>query len=200
MIGNAHNNTNNNRSSRGNAKFTLLTFNEVISLPLVTPGLHHRIHSSTLEFSSNNQMGSTTRRSDLRNVSKISSLSAVSIAWDLNYQGFIRWLLSNFQDCKMWVKVRNALGPSVKIQFGVPQASVLGTFLYTAFIESIDFDINHVKVWSLEMIWPSLKPFRKINYLRTYDHIRRKRQNLFSKCLVGIHIEWNASFFDINDP
>lgn len=40
----------------------------------------------------------------------------------------------------------NALGPSVKIQFGVPQGSVLGMFLYTAFMESIDFDINHVKV------------------------------------------------------
>ena len=59
--------------------------------------------------------------------------------------GFLRWLLSYLQSRSMRVKVKNVLGHSVAIPSGVPQGSVLGPFLFSAFMGSIDFSSEHVK-------------------------------------------------------
>ena len=59
--------------------------------------------------------------------------------------GFLKWLLSYLSSRSMRVKIMNTLGPLVAIQSGVPQGSVLGPFLFTAFMGSIDFSKSNTK-------------------------------------------------------
>lgn len=59
--------------------------------------------------------------------------------------GFLCWLLSYLSDRIMNVKVMNNLGPPVSIPSGVPQGSVLGPFLFAAFMGSISFSFSNVR-------------------------------------------------------
>jgi hypothetical protein len=59
--------------------------------------------------------------------------------------GFLLWLLSYLRSRTMRVKIMNALGPSAPICSGVPQGSVLGPFLFTAYMGSIDFSGSNIQ-------------------------------------------------------
>ena len=58
--------------------------------------------------------------------------------------GFLGWLTSYLTSRQFRVKTKGALGPLVKIQSGVPQGSVLGPYLFAAFMGCIDFDVYNV--------------------------------------------------------
>ena len=59
--------------------------------------------------------------------------------------GFLRWLQSYLSFRSMRVKVMNTFGPVFDIPSGVPQGSVLGPFLFAAFMGAVDFShINNV--------------------------------------------------------
>jgi hypothetical protein len=59
--------------------------------------------------------------------------------------GFLQWLCSYLSSRTMCVKISNNFGPIVKIPSGVPQGSVLGPFLFAAYMGSINFDKINVK-------------------------------------------------------
>lgn len=59
--------------------------------------------------------------------------------------GFLRWLCSYLFSRSMCVKIHDSFGPRVTIPSGVPQGSVLGPFLFAAFMGSIDFCHLNVK-------------------------------------------------------
>lgn len=59
--------------------------------------------------------------------------------------GFLRWLCSYLSSRSMSVKVLNNFGPVVSVPSGVPQGSVLGPFLFAAFMGSINFSVENVK-------------------------------------------------------
>lgn len=59
--------------------------------------------------------------------------------------GFLLWLLSYLRSRTMRVKIMNFLGPTVPISSGVPQGSVLGPSLFTAYMGSIDFSCSNIK-------------------------------------------------------
>ena len=62
--------------------------------------------------------------------------------------GFLRWLSSYLYSRTMCVKIRDNIGPSVIIPSGVPQGSVLGPFLFAAFMGSVNFchlNVNCIK-------------------------------------------------------
>lgn len=59
--------------------------------------------------------------------------------------GCLRWLYSYLISRTMCVKIHDVLGPIVTIPSGVPQGSVLGPFLFAAFMGSIHFDHLNVE-------------------------------------------------------
>ena len=58
--------------------------------------------------------------------------------------GFLHWLLSYLSDRTFKVKICNHFGPTIKACSGVPQGSVLGPFLFAAFMGSFSFDKENV--------------------------------------------------------
>ena len=58
--------------------------------------------------------------------------------------GFLRWLFSYLQERSFSVKVCNRFGPITTSRSGVPQGSVLGPFLFAAFMGSIELDYPNV--------------------------------------------------------
>ena len=57
--------------------------------------------------------------------------------------GFLKWLSSYLSSRTMCVKILNSFGPIVEIPSGVPQGSVLGPFLFAAYMGSVNFcEIN----------------------------------------------------------
>ena len=57
--------------------------------------------------------------------------------------GFLQWLLSYLSCRNIRVKLMDSYGPLVSVPSGVPQVSVLGPYLFAAFIGCIDFcDVN----------------------------------------------------------
>ena len=58
--------------------------------------------------------------------------------------GFLSWLLSYLKHRSFCVKICNRLGPIVEIHSGVPQGSVLGPFLFAAYMGSLSFSALHV--------------------------------------------------------
>ena len=59
--------------------------------------------------------------------------------------GFLKWLRSYLCSRTMRVMVLNSLGPIVDVPSGVPQGSVLGPFLFAAFMGSVNFSNMNVK-------------------------------------------------------
>ena len=59
--------------------------------------------------------------------------------------GFLCWLRSYLCSRSMRVKLMNTYGPVVNIPSGVPQGSVLGPFLFAAFMGSINFSGVNLK-------------------------------------------------------
>lgn len=58
--------------------------------------------------------------------------------------GFLRWLASYLSSRTLCVRVKNHCGPVFEIPSGVPQGSVLGPFLFAAFMGSFDFNDSNV--------------------------------------------------------
>lgn len=54
-------------------------------------------------------------------------------------------VIAYLRSSSMRIKVKNVLGPRVAIHSGVLQGSVFGPFLFSTFIGSIDFSLQHVK-------------------------------------------------------
>ena len=86
--------------------------------------------------------------------------------------GFLRWLLSYLSSRSMRVKIMNVLGPHVAIQSGVPQGSVLGPFLFSAFMGSIDFPNDNAK---------SIKYADDVSIIETVPHHQQSSVTL-DKC------------------
>lgn len=59
-------------------------------------------------------------------------------------QGFLRWLASYLTDRQFRIKIKGCLGQSTNIPSGVPQGSVLGPYLFAAFMGSLNFDSSTV--------------------------------------------------------
>ena len=59
--------------------------------------------------------------------------------------GFLKWLRSYLSFRAMRVKVLNTLGPVFDIPSSVPQGSVLGPFLFAAFMGSVDISFMNVR-------------------------------------------------------
>ena len=59
--------------------------------------------------------------------------------------GFLRWLISYLCSRTMCVKIRDNFGPIITIPSGVPQGSVLGPFLFAAFMGDVKLCDNSVK-------------------------------------------------------
>ena len=59
--------------------------------------------------------------------------------------GFLKWLKSYLCLRTMRVRILNSLGPVFDIPSGVPQGSVLGPFLFAAFMGAVDFSSLNVR-------------------------------------------------------
>lgn len=59
--------------------------------------------------------------------------------------GFLEWLLSYLSYRKIRVKVMDSYGPLVNVPSGVPQGSVLGPYLFAAFVGCINFSDGNLK-------------------------------------------------------